>query len=89
MKPFLIMITLSLPSVSFGGVENRVHQLLNQWRTAEAAKEAEALLATMPDLPAIQEAAARVNFSKVVMRTHWIYSVGREPRQNETALCCP
>ncbi|HBU49578.1 MAG TPA: hypothetical protein DEB46_14835 [Myxococcales bacterium] len=62
MKPFLIMITLSLPSVSFGGVENRVHQLLNQWRTAEAAKEAEALLATMPDLPAIQEAAARVKF---------------------------
>ena len=62
MKSLGLLLILGFSSVSFAGVEGRVHQLLNQWRTAEAAREAEALLATLPDLPAIQEAAARVKF---------------------------
>lgn len=44
------------------GVEAQVHRLLDQWRTAEAATLAENLMTELPDLPAIQEAAARVKF---------------------------
>ncbi|MBT7449592.1 MAG: hypothetical protein HN793_02085, partial [Rhodospirillaceae bacterium] len=56
------ILLMAIPSAATAGPEDEVHRLLGQWRTAEAAAKVEPLLAALPDLPAIQEAAGMVKF---------------------------
>jgi Tfp pilus assembly protein PilF len=53
---------LLVAGAASAGPEDEIHRLVAQWRTAEAAARVEPLLAALPDLPAIQEAAGMVKF---------------------------
>ena len=56
----LFVLGMVWASPAWAGPEQVVDTLLQQWRVAEAAERVEPLLAALPDLPAIQAAAARV-----------------------------
>lgn len=57
-----LLVALSVSQVATAGPERQVQALLNAWQVDAAAKAVEPLLEALPDLPAIQAAAARVKF---------------------------
>ena len=54
-----LLMALSVSQVAAAGPERQVQALLNAWQVDAAAKAVEPLLEALPDLPAIQAAAAR------------------------------
>ena len=58
----LSVIAVLIPTMATAGPERQVQALLNAWQVDAAAKAVEPLMQALPDLPAIQAAAARVKF---------------------------
>ena len=58
----LLIGVLFIPDTGVAGPERQVQALLNAWQVDAAAKAVEPLMQALPDLPAIQAAAARVKF---------------------------
>ena len=58
----VILIAMIVPVTAGAGPERQVQALLNAWQVDAAAKVVEPLMQALPDLPAIQAAAARVKF---------------------------